>query len=237
MKTIIAILMLSIVVNAALDQSYLQTIAGDGSSTIVKTQEMNVFSNQLKSGALERMANVCQQGFAVPCSVDQENKKITLTEKLSSNSGYYTLSSDYGFPYITYTLTITKIPTDRFSADLDKLLVASDAISSAGGGSAQPINLNEDNNESVYYLRKFKANITYAIKMPAATYEASAGNVSGKRDGSSVTFDLVEVMSTSKPVIVKSSELNWTYLIIIVAAISLGGLAITFFTTKPRKRK
>jgi hypothetical protein len=55
-------------------------------------------------------------------------------------------------------------------------------------------------------------------------------------DGNSVTFDVVTLMEESAPVVIKSSELNMGYLIILAAAVVLGALAFSFFNSKPIKK-
>jgi hypothetical protein len=95
----------------------------------------------------------------------------------------------------------------------------------------------EANSEVVAALRLIQANITYTVVMPVAVSEAGAGNASGSIDGSSASFDLVEVLDASKPITVKSRELNLGYLVAIAGVVVLVALALSFFGMKPAKRR
>ncbi|MDD5172397.1 MAG: hypothetical protein PHF60_05170 [Candidatus ainarchaeum sp.] len=228
---------------AALDQSYVHVVARDGSSTMEKTMELAVFSNQLTSDALTRMGAICQSDRDLDCDVDVENKKITIREKLASGS-YYSFSSDYGLPYVTYTLVVNSIPSDKFAADLETLLVGAGVVQ-PGDSSVEPMDLTDKqgNNETVYYLRLFRANITYAVTMPIPITEAYAGEVKGEISGDTARFDLLDVMAGSEPITVKGTEFNLGYMIAIIGIIVIAALAFSFRAgskpevPKPSKKK
>jgi hypothetical protein len=237
-RAIFVFLLLLAAAHAALDQSYVQTVARNGSSAIEKTMEVTIFANQLTSDGLQRMQQVCASGPRFDCSVDVDAKTVLMREGFAPG-GYYSFSTDYGVPSITYTLTIDRIPTDRFSNDLDRLLAAANVTDSSGGGAARPIDLKDaaTNQENAVLLKQFKANITYTIRMPVAIYDARAGGVQGSVSGNEVSFDLVEVLSESRPIVVRSSELNSGYLLAIGGVIVLAALSVTFFTSKGIRRK
>src|SRR4030095_4638639 len=111
---------------AALDQSYVQNVSSTGSSTIVQGPEITIFSNIVTSECLANMDEVCNSTSKLDCSVDVANKKITITENFNTG-GYYIFANDYGFPFVTHSMTITRIPTDRFSSSLEKLLILANA--------------------------------------------------------------------------------------------------------------
>ncbi len=237
---IIAVLFLLAIplATAALDQSYAQVVARDGSSTMEKSMELAVFSSQLTSDALGKMAALCKSDRDLDCDVDVANKKVTIREKLSPGA-YYSFSSDYGLPYVTHTMVVNSIPSDRFAADLDKLLLGAGVTDSSGGG-VDSIDLRDKaaNNKSVYYLKLFRANITYTITMPLEIAEAKAGSVAGEIGGDSVTFDLVRVMEESAPITVRCTELNLGYLVGIGGIIVVAVLAALFISSrKPEAQK
>ncbi|MCI0504267.1 hypothetical protein L0Y65_06185 [Candidatus Micrarchaeota archaeon] len=236
-REIFALLLLSVIGGAALDQSYMQAVSRNGASVIEKTMEVTLFSNQLSQEGLARMGEVCRTSDTLNCSVDVENKKITMAESFSSG-GYYTLTSDYGIPFITYTLTLGKVPTDEFSNSLERLLVAANATEYSGGsGAVKPIDLadREANAESAGVLKMLKANLTYTITMPSQVSEARAGNISGMVSGPSARFDLVSVMEESAPIVVRSQEPNYGYIIAIAGVVVLAALAFSFLGTRPDK--
>ncbi|NYZ74360.1 hypothetical protein H0O00_04415 [Candidatus Micrarchaeota archaeon] len=228
---------------AALDQSYVHVVARDGTSTMEKSMELAVFSNQLTSDALEKMAVLCKSDRDLDCDVDVANKKVAIREKLSPGA-YYSFSSDYGLPDITHTLVINSIPSDRFAADLDDLLVGA-GVTESSGGSVDSIDLRDKtaNNKSVYYLKLLKVNITYTVTMPLDIAEARAGDVAGEISGNSATFDLVKVMEESEPITVRCTELNLGYMVGIAGIAVIAVLAFLFLSgrkpeaEKPQKKR
>jgi hypothetical protein len=239
-REIFAILLMSLVASAAIDQSYIQTVSRNGASSVEKTMEIAVFSNQLATEGLAKMADYCEKKSDINCSVDVEAKRIVITENFASG-GYYVFSSEYGIPSITHTITISRVPTDRFSNSLARLLVAANATEYSGsGGSAKSIDLSdtEGNAEAASVLKTLKANITYIVVMPTGVSEAKAGSVIGGISGQRASFDLLEVMSAQGgPIVVKSQELNYGYLIAIAGVVVLGALALSFAGTRPSRRK
>jgi len=239
-REIFAVLLMSLVASAAIDQSYIQTVSRSGASSVEKTMELAVFSNQLATEGLAKMADYCEKRSDINCSVDVEAKEIVITENFASG-GYYVFSSDYGIPSITYTMSISRVPTDRFSNALGRLLVAANATEYAGSsGSSKSIDLSdkEGNAEAAGILKTLKANITYVIVMPTGVSEARAGSVEGRISGKTASFDLLEVMSEQGgPIVVKSQELNYGYLIAIAGVIVLGALALSFAGTRPSRKK
>jgi hypothetical protein len=236
-REIIALLLLAAVVNAALDQSYIHTVSRNGSSVIVKTMELSVFSNELDNEAFGKVDGFCKTNKTIECSVDEDMKTITITERFSP-AGYYSFKTDYGVPFTTHKLVLRRIPTDRFGQTLDKLLFAAGVINETGD-SVDSLDLKdrESNKESALFLRRFNANITYTLHMPSSPYKAAAGNVTGVISGNSVTFDLVEVIEESESIEVEGNELNISYLAIIAMVIVLAALTLSFMRTKKVKRR
>ncbi|MEW6722302.1 MAG: hypothetical protein AB1324_03505, partial [Candidatus Micrarchaeota archaeon] len=132
-RELLASLILISAAFAALDQTYVHTILPDGSSEMEKTMEITIFSNQLTETGLEDMRELCATSSRVRCEVDVESKTVTMWDDFETG-GYYTFSSDYGIPFITHTATIVKIPTDRFSVLLQRVLIDSNATPPVAGG-------------------------------------------------------------------------------------------------------
>lgn len=221
----------------AVDQTYVHTVSRDGSSVMEKESELTIFATELDEEDFQRMKAVCESGSRVQCSVDVEEKTVSITEEFAAG-GYYTYSTNYGFPFITYTMVVDKIPNDRFSSSLSRLLVEANVTDpSMGGGSVNPIDFEDavNNREVARILRGIGANLTYIVNFPVPVSEASAGNVSGSISGNSVTFDLISLLEASEPVSIKSSELNLGYFVIIAGVLVVAGLAFSFFWSKPLK--
>jgi len=230
MRNIMILLLLAAVAGATFDQSYVQSVAGDGSSSIVKTQDLSVFSNAVSFPAL---AATCAAMSSVQCSVSGQT--MTITERLIPNGGYYTYMTDNGFPLITNTLIVNKVPNDLFGADLARVLYAANASSS--GGQSIAIDLTADNRDVVSALKQFKVNLTYVVDLQTGATEASAGNVTGIIAGNTVTFDLVDVMASGQPIVIKSQQLNLGAIVLILGVAVIAWLAYSFFVTSRKTQE
>jgi hypothetical protein len=232
-REILAILILCTLASAALDQPYVMTVGREGNSEISKSMEIVAFTGNFTEEDFAKIKDICETDSEIDCSVD--GNILTITEDFVPGQ-QYSYEADYGIPSITYTVTLKRIPADSFSASLERLFMKAGAGS--GVGSGLPIDLlnANENRENAKLLRKYDANITYQIIMPAGISYAMAGNSTGAVDGNSVTFDVVTLMEESAPVVIKSSELNMGYLIILAAAVVLGALAFSFFNSKPIKK-
>ena len=225
MREIVFLLLLTAVVSAGLDQSYEHRVMADGESTIQKTMEMSLFSDE---ETLAKVEAVCSSNPS--CDVD--NKTITIRESLTPGQ-YYSFEDSYGL-FIDYELTIKKIPTDVFSRNLDSILREAEVIDE-DSSSAAATDLLADNSETAEFLRKFNVSITYTVEMPMDITEAGAGDVAGQIDGKKATFDIVEVMGNPGPIVVKSSQINSSYLIIGAGIIAFAALAVMYF--RPGKKQ
>jgi hypothetical protein len=222
---------------ATLDQTYVHMVDRDGNSVIEKTADLGLLSTELNPGAFERMAEVCSESAEFDCTVDVENKVVVLNDNLQSG-GYYTYEVDYGFPFTTNTLTINSIPTDRFSRLLDRLFANADATN-APGTMASPLYLKdkEENQEGAALLKNIGITITYTIEMPVGISEASAGEVVATIDGNRASFDFVEVLAVSEPMVVKSSDINYSYLVAVAGIVILVWLGWSFIRSQPKPKK
>ena len=238
MRGILALLLLSVLANAAIVQSYVHTVNPDGTSTMAKTMDVSLFSRQLSSPVLQKLDAYCKGNPVVPCRVNATTKSVAIIEKLTPG-GYYTNSVEYGIPLITYRLNVTSLPNDLFSTDLDNILKDSGAIPISGSG-VGPLVLTdkEANGPSMPTLRRLKANLTYSVTMPAGIADAHAGKVKGMINGSTATFDLIDVMEEGAPIIVVTTELNSFLLVALIGiAVVLWMSYSFFFKQKPSRRK
>ena len=200
-------------------QTYTQTVARDGTSKIERSTD--VFKSIFKEGGLERMAKTCQEKPPnLDCSVTDTIVDIKTT---LPNSGHYTYTVDYGLIFITHKLVIYYIPTDKFGEDMERLVTLSNA--SQNDFRTRSIDLRADNSA----FSKSDLPQPYIIKMPAGVASATAGNTTAKIDGNIAEFDLTKVYAESKPMTIIAQELNWSYLIIILAVLIFVGMTYMFF--------
>jgi len=236
MRGLIALLLLSVLANAAIVQSYVHTVSADGSSTMAKTVDVTLFSQQISSPVLQKLDAYCKGSPAVPCRINATTKSVTIIEKLTPG-GYYTNSVEYGIPLITYRVNVTSLPNDMFSTDLDRILKDSGAIPVSGSG-VGPLVLTdkETNGESIPTLRRLRANLTYSVTMPAGIAEAHAGKVKGKINGSTATFDLIDVMEEGAPIVVVTTELNSFLLVALIGVAVVLWMTYSFFFKQKRRK-
>ena len=124
MRKFIVLLLLAALASGTFDQTYVQTLADNGSSVIVKTQDLSVFSGSVSFPALSR---ACADLTNVQCLVSGQTMMIS--DSFAPDGSYYTYASDGGFPFITRTLLISRVPNDVFGADLSKVLDAANFTS------------------------------------------------------------------------------------------------------------
>ena len=230
MRKFIVLLLLAALASGTFDQTYVQTLADNGSSVIVKTQDLSVFSGSVSFPALSR---ACADLTNVQCLVSGQTMMIS--DSFAPDGSYYTYASDGGFPFITRTLLISRVPNDVFGADLSKVLDAANFTST--GGQSSVIDLTADNSGVVSALRQFDVNLTYVVNTPAVVSEAYSGNLSGSISGERVTFNLIDVMATGQPIVIKTQELNVGALVLIIGVVVLAGLAYAFFVTSRKNEK
>lgn len=231
MKRLIFALMIFSLVCASFDQSYTHDMNRNGAATIEKTMDISIFSGELSKNAFSKMKDYCENTMDIQCSVDVDKKTVTIKESFSSGT-YYAFTADYGIPYTTYVLEIERVPTNVFSEKLESILVAI-GEANASGEKSSPISLRDQktNEELVLVLETLKANLTYTVEMPSEVESSSLGIVSG----STVSFDIVSAMKQSQPVLIKSTEINYGYLIGIVGALVLIVMAYLFVISSKKR--
>ncbi len=236
-RKIFVILLFSVIMlNATIDQTYVQHITRDGSSTITKTDDISLFSSMLGgSEALINIDNACKTDEDLACKFDIQEKIIELTSDFEPGS-QYKFEVNYGIPFIEYKLTIKKIPTERFSSQLDNILMKANVIESPGK-SVKDIELEAGDAEIIDYMRLLGMTMSYQITMPGEIYSTSSGVVVSDTDKNSATFDILDRIERAEYVTIKSRELNLGYLTIIAMAIVLFGLAWSFINAKNKGNK
>ncbi|NYZ77579.1 hypothetical protein H0O02_04690 [Candidatus Micrarchaeota archaeon] len=228
MRTALAVIFLSVMLTGSIFQTYEQSVKTDGSSTIKKEFDLGLFSGMLGENAEARIAEACSSDASLGCI--SSNGMVTISEEFSADGGYYSFRSDYGIPYIEYDLTINRIPLEKFSERLDRILLSAGLINSTSGAYGGPLNLRdaETNREAAYVLKQSGMDVRYVVVMPSGIASAAAGESSGVINGSRAEFLLSDVLRESQPIMVTSRELNLGYIAVIAAIVVLGAFALSF---------
>ena len=234
MRIIIAVMFLSIMLTGSVFQSYGQTVEREGNSVMIKTTDIGLMLGMLGGDVEQKLDAACSDP-SLGCSVS--DGALVMQDSFTQKEGYYTYEADYGIPNIDYIVTVKKIPSDVFTEKLDGILFTAGLTNSTTEGSVEPINLQdaEGNEGSVDFMRKTGLDISYVVIMPGSITGATAGGVSGAIDGNRAEFMLSQVLQESKPIVVKSSEINWGYIIVIAMVIVLLAFAVSFIKSKKKR--
>lgn len=226
MKKFILFILFFGLIFGTLDQSYVHTFSIDGTSKIERTMDLQIFSSSLGADGINKLQKFCDHSPTYSCKVDLEKNALSISLDLKSGE-YYSFTSSYGLNS-EYLVTINSIPTDLFAQKMEKILTDSKIDANLSSFSIPSIDLTKNNKESADTLRSLGVKINYRLIMPAAvsSSDAPASKISNKE----VSFDLIDSLYTSKKITTKASELNFGYIIILIAIIIV--LSLTFFFRK-----
>jgi len=220
MKWFAALMLISLLLTGSLAQSYTQKVEAIGDSTISESRDISSFLSLLPADALMRIDAVCKADPSLDCSL--QDTILTMNMDLEDGNDYYAFQTDNGFPFVTTTLTISKIPSDLFDARINSILLQSKLVSDEG--SAKPIDLSEKsaNRAKAEALKRSGFEVMYSVQMP---------------NGQLNSYDLVAILEDSKPLIIQTQEINsWT--IVLLLGIGLVAfVAYTFFGNRSGRKK
>ena len=236
MRTLLAVVLLSLLLTGSIYQTYEQQVAIDGDSVISREEDANLFFGLLGDDAEQKIEMACEADSSLGCSYSEGTLK--LAESFSPSDDYYEFDVVHGLPYVEYQLEVNKIPTDRFMEKLSEILVAA-GLSNTTSQNGKAIDLGNAgvNAELAKLMRDSQLDIVYIVKMPGEVFVGSAGGASAELTCSTATFNLADVLSESQPMIVKSRELNLAYILFILAVLVIAGFAASFFFGKKKKVK
>jgi hypothetical protein len=201
-------------------QTYVQTFDSSGNSMIVEQKDMSSYLQSYPVGSLDRLAAACSASPSLGCSV--EGTIITITLKMTPDSGYYAFQSSYGLPFITSTATVGKIPSDLFDSALNQVFIATDLTNSSSSAKAVDLADKATDARLSAAWKSVGINETYTMVMP---------------NGYSETYDLVSLLADAQPMTATVQELNMGAIVLIVGIIVLAAFAASFFFTKQKKKK
>jgi hypothetical protein len=233
MRTALAVMLLSLLLTGSVYQTYVQEVDVDGKSVITREEDANLFLGLFGENASEKIEQACDADST--CSYS--DGRLTLAEDFGPSDGYYEFDTVYGLPYIEYQLEVKKIPTDRFMEKLSSIF-ATAGLSEATSQNGKAIILSnkDENAQMARFIRESGLDIVYAIRMPGEIVAATAGEVSGEMTYSTANFSMGDVLSESKPIVVKSRELNIPYIVFILAVLVIAAFAASFFFGRKKKR-
>ena len=216
MRSIVFLLLVSLLLTGS-TQVYNQRVDALGNSMVEEKRDMSIFLSLLPSGALDDISAICSSYTNLECLV--EGTTITMVVHVQPDNQYYSLKTDHGFPFSTTTFTLNKIPTDAFDSSINEVFVKANL--SSGKSSSVPLDLNnvEGNRAKADALRASGITIEYNIMMP---------------NGQLSTYNLVEVLGDSKPIVIQTYELNFWLIILLIGVGAVGYLAYSFFGNKRR---
>jgi hypothetical protein len=137
---------------------------------------------------------------------------LSITKEFGEGQ-YYTVQKDSNILVTNYKITVNKIPVNVFSEALPR-----DKFSNQ---IHVPIDLSDkETNKKNYESQKSAGvNITYTLEAPGSISNAYSGEYKATIKGSKATFDLVEVAKDSAPLIVESTQINFTLIIILTCIV------------------
>jgi hypothetical protein len=214
-RYIIMFILISLLLTGSITQLYTHKVDALGDSRITESRNISFFLSLLPTDALQRINDICLVNSSLDCSL--QNTTLTMSLDLESGNDYYSLTTDNGFPFVTTTLTINKIPTDLFDDRINSILLSSKLVSDEG--SAKPIDLTDKstNRAKAAALKSSGFEIAYSVEMPNKKVS---------------NYDLVAILEDSKPIVVKTQEINSWTIALAVGIILVLFVSASFFGKK-----
>lgn len=248
MKRLFALFLFSmLILSGCVSQSYTHNVDKNGNSEISVVMDFSKLpfyasqfgktKDQSKSVLSKALAEACENTAKIDksteCSVQDD--KVLMKKSFTDKDGYYTFEVNEGIPYRTYRMIIYKIPSESFA----KLLYptakkyTSDFLSADIEGVPLIIDLRKKQENAITasglkLLPDF--DYTYEVQMPGEIINSYYGNNSVQSSGNKVKFNLVQVLEKSEPLVIESKEINILLIGLIIGAIIIIGLWLSFFS-------
>jgi hypothetical protein len=218
---------------AGLDQSYYQVVDRNGSSTILKSQDISILSSGFPKSVFDGMTRICAGTPSLKCAFNNQTMILDITEGFVPSDGYYSFESQNGLFYTDYVFALYIVPTDKFSERVDSLILSVNSSALSGHSSVSPLDLTKDNAAAADMLKQLRLNLNYTVLMPGEVYSASLGTIGENK----ASFSVVEAMQSPGAVVIRSRELNLSVVFIVLAIIALIVLAVPFFSGNKKSSK
>jgi hypothetical protein len=205
-------------ITGSVSQNYVHSIDSLGMSTIEETTDISSFINLFPQGSLTNISAACKNTQALSCSLNDTILSMRLT--IPSENNYYSYESDSGFPIITNTFILERLPTELFDERVNAILAKAGV--SEGKGISSPIDFreNESNKLKAEAYAQSGISMNYTLVMP-----------NGKRS----SYDVVKLLEESKPIVIITQELNLWLLSLVLGLAVLVAFAFSFFRMKKKK--
>ncbi len=224
----VVIVFLLIVLTGSVFQTYEHTVRSNGESEIKKEFDIGFFTGMFEQNANNKIAQVCYPGSPFRC--EYNNSKIVLRKEFSQSDGYYEFYVNYGIPFIDYEIVVRKIPTEKFSEMLDTVLLSAGVVNATADDYGKPIDIENTaaSKEAATLIKQTGLDIKYVIIMPGHVWSASAGHVNASFEGERAEFLLSDVLGEAQPMVIKSRELNLSYILLISMIIVVAAFTLSF---------
>lgn len=220
MKRILPLFIMLLLLTGSVIQTYHHKSDFLGNAVIEEKRDISLFIDLLPDVTVEDIKAVCESYSDLNCRV--EGAFLTMEVRLEPRNAYYSLETDYGFPFSTTTMTIERIPNDLFDEQINDILEKTDLKS--GEGTTRPIDLRDkqSNKAIAAAYRQAGLEAQYTIEMP---------------NGEIRTYDLVELLEDSKPITIRTTELNLWLIILAVGLVALALVSWSFFGNRSGRKK
>lgn len=233
-KLLLLTLLVAVLFAGCIDVKTYQKFGRDGSSTVTESIDYSTLAQMASSmNGSNSMGNPCANVTTpgISCAYADNVVNLTKTITAADAASAYDFKVERGFPYITYKLTVDKVPffsgskaSDNSTAGVEQSLSGSLTDPSA--------------KQSAASLETIKMTISYEVQMPGSVTRADNSETF---IDDWAKYDLLSLMKEGKNVYVESQELNVehvSYAVIIVVVV-LFGLALLVWSRmrKPARRK
>jgi hypothetical protein len=222
-------MLLTITMCIAISQTYVHIVNQDETSSITQITDLAIYG-LFDSSMPTKMADTCKKVSEPDIDCTVTGNRLNLNTTMNKNNGYFTLENDYGFPYITYTLTINALPNDKFHA----AMIKASGVSTQAAES-QNLSKKEDNKILSSQLKAMNMELNYVVALPGELISATAGSYQANISNGSALFVMSDVFADSEPLVIKSKSLNLGALAMLVGVVFLVVLAYLYLKSKQRK--
>ncbi|RLG19508.1 hypothetical protein DRN67_02525 [Candidatus Micrarchaeota archaeon] len=131
---------------------------------------------------------------------------MTLTRPLSLNEGYYEFETEQDWATVRYTFTLEQLP------DIDP--TESDVSAGTGSAGIEDLTLKFTDPQAAENVDQMRQMLSakYIVEMPGTVVSAEGAEMV---EGSSATFDILDMMENGQNIVVVSEEDNYMNLIMI----------------------
>jgi hypothetical protein len=225
----------ALLLSGCISIDYTQKLDRDGNSVMTETIDMSVLlsAGSQYASASDQLSGICVNITKGETDVNctYRDGVINVSKVMLLRENQYNFSKSSEFPYTVYTLEIRKLPE----------LIKSDSLSSNAGSDTQTDSDFKASSAKLgaTTLKTAGASLTYSVEMPGDIISAENGEIAADANGKKYAkFDVLELMTDGKYLVVKSKELDMPLLALIGGGVVLlvGGIAVAVVLMKAMKK-